>query len=1090
MKDGFPLRLVRATVLSVLTSLLVQAAPVKAWSDSIRLPTYLEADADLLPNFAAFTAEAASYPYPMRNRPAQDRQERTWQLLNLENEYLVCRILPEIGAHLYGCRDKRNGREVFYTNPVIKKAPFGTRGAWMAMGIESNFPVVHARMTASPADYAVRTEADGSARAVMEDVDRVTGMQWRVEYILRPGSTVLEQRVKFYNRGFSRRPYLWWANAAVSLDDPAMRFVLPAMSVSGKGGAKRETWPIDSTGKDESLVSTHSEAMEWFAEGCSEPFFAVYKPTSRSGVAHYADAMILPGKDLRLWGSAQEKTILTQVTDNFPLYGELRAGLFQNQETSQFLEPEERKTFSEYWIPVHDLGGISRVNRDAIVNLQRRSSPGPSLLAEVSVTHPVTGASVRLLSDGKVAFETRTNLDPAARFEHIVKAPSPLPYTIQVIDPKGAILLEHTEGRYAASEPDQIQPGAAEAASEDDPAAEESAMLARLRGEELREHWAAAWSGYAAGLRKLPSSVALRKNAGILALTLHRFQDAAALLESVRAVADTDEVLYSHGVALAMLGRDAEAQETLARIGPSAPFAQAAAVQLALLAAKAKNDDAALAAIKPLLSPPGERIRLGAFEVALLRRAGRKDEALRQLALWQGYDPADSMLRFEKILLGTDEPDLWTHLAADAERVLLLADDYIRIGMCEEALRLLGYSYPSLPPERLEPGAVPPAKSPMVAYYRAWCKEQLHQPAADDLSQAAHLAAAYAFPYLPLTPAVLQYALKANPSDATAHYLLGRYLMQGLEVEEAIAEWTKARSLPDAPKGLDDELARARQGSARDLLARNGGLKDLLAPRPLPVPPNNTARVEVPPSVVSAPAVSGGAASQPPPPTPAMQDPVSVASSAMIRASVADNSAFSAFDPKVFKEERQPEEVRRAYIEVQLQKLVAASVVPKLCENVLKDVGTLGDEDKNLPFTFHGFGGYMKAAHFQYYLGIAEANCQDQKSARRRWARVSKMKETLPSVEFVFPLLASARIDPGEVSTRAEASLQTVSAALKKADAGARAPLLYLAGMLLHITGQDAEAADKLREAAESAATDPAVEYLARLGLREIQPAQ
>jgi len=84
------------------------------------------------------------------------------------------------------------------------------------------------------------------------------------------------------------------------------------------------------------LVSTHKEAMAWFASGCREPFFAVYKPQFRSGLAHFADPGVVTGKKLWLWGSIQEKTVHQQVTDNFPFYGEIQAGLFQNQETYAF----------------------------------------------------------------------------------------------------------------------------------------------------------------------------------------------------------------------------------------------------------------------------------------------------------------------------------------------------------------------------------------------------------------------------------------------------------------------------------------------------------------------------------------------------------------------------------------------------------------------------------------------------------------------------------------------------------------------------------------------------------------------------------
>src|ERR1700722_3734677 len=186
-----------------------QVPAVRAWQDSIPLPTYREGAPPATPQFAAWGQPGKTdphYPYPLRVNFTKQREDRSWRSLNLENEYLFCRVLPDLGGHLYSCRDKRNNRELFYANPVVKPANVGLRGSWDAMGIESNFPVGHTRVSTSPVDFAVRSDPDGSARAIVEEIDRITGMQWRSEFILRPGSTVLEQRVTLYNRAQTRWP--------------------------------------------------------------------------------------------------------------------------------------------------------------------------------------------------------------------------------------------------------------------------------------------------------------------------------------------------------------------------------------------------------------------------------------------------------------------------------------------------------------------------------------------------------------------------------------------------------------------------------------------------------------------------------------------------------------------------------------------------------------------------------------------------------------------------------------------------------------------------------------------------------------------
>ena len=138
------------------------------------------------PPFDQFTNNKFNYPYVLRDNLTSRRVNHDWRAIYLENEYLKCSVLPDIGGHLYTCIDKISGQSMFYANTSIKKAAVGYRGAWAAFGIEFNFPVSHNWVSMSPVDFAFHKNADGSASVIVGNVDRVYGMEWTVELILRP----------------------------------------------------------------------------------------------------------------------------------------------------------------------------------------------------------------------------------------------------------------------------------------------------------------------------------------------------------------------------------------------------------------------------------------------------------------------------------------------------------------------------------------------------------------------------------------------------------------------------------------------------------------------------------------------------------------------------------------------------------------------------------------------------------------------------------------------------------------------------------------------------------------------------------------
>ncbi|MGC4051137.1 MAG: DUF5107 domain-containing protein [Paludibaculum sp.] len=258
-------------------------AQVHVSEQSLTLPSSVEGRPDPNPPFDQFAGTKFNYPYTLRDEITQRTAPVTYRSVVLENEYLRCTVLPDLGGHLYGCTDKTNGAEMFYANRSIKKAKVSYRGAWAAFGIEFNFPVSHNWVSLSPVPYAFERHADGSASVWVSNVDRVYGMQWRVELKLRPGSTVLEQHNFLYNRSSTRHRFYWWTNAAVRVWDDS-RILYPQRYTASRGLEENRHVAGEPRGLDLSVVGNHTAGpVSQFAHESREPFAGVYHPKTDAG---------------------------------------------------------------------------------------------------------------------------------------------------------------------------------------------------------------------------------------------------------------------------------------------------------------------------------------------------------------------------------------------------------------------------------------------------------------------------------------------------------------------------------------------------------------------------------------------------------------------------------------------------------------------------------------------------------------------------------------------------------------------------------------------------------------------------------------
>lgn len=1053
-------------------SSLTAAAQVRVWQGTLTLPTYEEAAPDLNPPFDQYANSRFNYPYTLRDNLTDRRTDHAWRAVFLENDYLKCSVLPDLGGHVYTCIDKISGQPMFYANPSIKKAAISYRGAWAAFGIEFNFPVSHNWVSLSPVDFAFGPKDDGSASVTVSNVDRVYGMQWSVELVLRPHSTVLEERVTLNNRSDVRHRFYWWNNAGVQVwNDSEIQY--PMRFTASHGFREVTPWPVEADGTDLSIIKNQTKGpVSSFVYGSREPFMGVWHPHTNTGTAHYADYAQLPAKKIWSWGTDPDgldwrKTL----SDNDSAYVEIQAGLFRNQETYSFLEPRQAIKFSEFWMPVRDIGGISRANLAGVVHLSREQGV---LHVGLNVNQPVPGATLRITLGDQTILQENADLSPQHTWTHDVANADPQrKYAFELRDAKGEALLAQTEGQYDWTPVAEVHVGPQPAYRIPDPERRsEDDWLQLGNDEELNGNPLGALQAYQGGLAKFPESFALNKAAGRLCASLLRFKESKQHLEPVLARDTSDaEISYYLGIAYEGLDQNRQARESYEAAARSPEFRAAAGVRLAEFLAREENLKLAESYLQQATDAAPHDLRSAEELVAVFAAEGQKEKSQRLAREWLARFPQSYFL-----LEQMGKPDLH-HLGDDANRVLNVASEYMRLGMYQQALEVLSRDYPAAVADESEPGQLPPGKHPLIAYYRGYCREKLGQSAANDFNAAAKLATDYVFPSRAEDLHVLTAALHSNAQDASAHYLLGTlYFSKGV-TDQALADWDQARKLNPRIKVLHASLGRALLHEKNDpqqaLTVFQEGLHN---------DPKNTALytgIDQALSILRHPATERVAALEQYPDLASM--PTSLVYELILNLVEAGEfeKATALFHNRFFQREEGGTNVRQVWLEVQIQHALAMARRGE-CPRATQVVDNLARPVPDLAFTHDGLDPFLESARSRYLIGSVYQTCKMPDKAQSNFKKAAE-KSSFSDAAWAWR--ASQQL-PDFDQNSAKQKLQSMIDRTQKSDSS-ESPAgswFYNAGMLDADSGNAQRAAREFREALLS--TDSLMTYhLTRLAI-------
>ncbi len=434
------------------------AAQVRVWEGPITIPTYLMGPDDPNPQFPLVNSHNI-YPYTQLDDLTDNRQPKAWKAIFLENKYLKVTILPQMDGRVYSIYDKIAKREVLYRNNVVKYEMVGLRGAWISGGIEWNFPNGHNTDTVSPVASRISENADGSATAVIGDVDQVSGMHWEVALTLHPDTAYLQAHVTLFNSTPVTRLYWWWANSAVPATDD-LQFSIPMRW----GTTMREvrTYPIWQ-GTDYSWYRNWHHASDLFAIGVHRTFFGAYYHKPDYGVVQVSNYRKVPGKKFFTWGNSGDGDVwVPLLTDNDGQYCEIQAGHFRTQGLRNFMPPQSVESWNEYWYPVAQLGGgFVEGTRQMAINVVYPSSnaAGKSVVLAVSPVAVLRGAKIEV----KMGSETLKDFSPVS-FEPLATKKFTIPVAdvaaakkqldVTIKDAEGKTLLHWNAGEPIDGNPD------------------------------------------------------------------------------------------------------------------------------------------------------------------------------------------------------------------------------------------------------------------------------------------------------------------------------------------------------------------------------------------------------------------------------------------------------------------------------------------------------------------------------------------------------------------------------------------------------------------------------------------------------------
>ena len=784
----------------------------KAWREIVTIPTYQVGKPEKNPMFLEKRVYQGSsgvvYPYPVIETMSDEKTDKDYLAIWLENEYIKVMVLPELGGRVQMAYDKIRQRHFVYYNHVIKPALVGLVGPWISGGIEFNWPQHHRPSTFMPVDTCIEENEDGSVTVWVSEMEKMFHQKGMAGFTLRPGCACLEIKGVLYNRTDVPQTFLWWANPAVEVNDQYQSVFPPDINaVFDHGKRAVSSFPIAtgtyykidySAGVDISNYRNIPVPTSYMGVNSRFNFEGGYENDTQAGMLHVASHHFSPGKKQWTWGNgdfgrAWDRNLTDETTpeearrwkidrEGFRPYIELMAGVYtENQPDFSWLMPYEEKRFVQYFMPYRELGVVKEASKDLIMNIDEKGDG--RVCFKVLATSRQDVCIVLRNDNGEVYYKKEQTLSP----ENV------LTETADVKDAKFNELTfeikktfaygERTVLRWHA-EADEIRPipDSAEAALL--PGQVKTNEQLYLTGLHLEQYRHATWNPtdyYEEALRRDPNDIRCLNAMGLWYIRRGRFALAEEYLhKAVRHSQKRNpnpydgEPIYNLGLALKYQGKTDEAYGRFWKATWNKAWADAGYFEAAKISVAQGRYEDALDEIDRCLNNNWHNHKARALKAAILRKMEKKSEALALIEESLGLDLFNYGCRYEKYLILGDEQilaEMRQMLRQSAQNYEELALDYSAAGLNDEARAIWQIA--------ISEGAASP-----MTYYFMGCYEEAER--ADP---------AYCFPNRPEAVVALETAKREHPKGAKAPYYLGCLYYAARQYGLAIENWELSAEL-------------------------------------------------------------------------------------------------------------------------------------------------------------------------------------------------------------------------------------------------------------------------------------------------------